>query len=140
MFSDTDDVEEIEDLVVDVVRLATETGDLARAHVFADQAATLAAMSEIPHRQVNALYCRGLLDHDASRLLMAAERYEDAGRPLLRAAALETAAGEFTRAGEPDQARAASAGATEIYTWLGAVVDAARVQAKLLAGGIPSMA
>jgi tetratricopeptide (TPR) repeat protein len=123
----TEELEEIEDLLADAVRLATQTGDLSTAEAVADQAAALAAGSEIPHRQANALYCRGLLDHDAARLLAAAERYGDASRPLLRAMALEAAAGEFVRAGDRDQARAASTGAAEIYTWLGAAVDAARV-------------
>ncbi len=133
-----DDVEEVEDLLADVVRLAVEAGDLARAHASAGQADTLAAVSEIPHRQANALYCRGLLDHDASGLLAAAARYQDAGRPLPRAQALEAAADEFARVGDRDQARAAAAGATEIYTGLGAAVDVARVQARSLAG-IPSI-
>ena len=66
------DVEEMEDLLGDAVRLALQVGDLARAHAFADQAAALAAGSEIPHRQAAALYCRGLLDHDACELLAAA--------------------------------------------------------------------
>ena len=92
----------------------------------------------IPHRQATALYCRGLLNHDASGLLAAAERYRDAGRPLLRAQALEAAASEFARVGDRDQSRAAYTGAAEIYTRLGAVVDVARVQARLSAEGIPS--
>ena len=83
VFSDSSgDVEEVEDLLADVVRLAAEAGDLATAYAVADQAASLAAVSEIPHRQANALYCRGLLDHNAVRLLAAAERYSDASRPL----------------------------------------------------------
>ncbi len=40
-----------------------------------------------------------------ARLLTAAERYGDAGRPLLRAKALEAAAGEFVDTGDRDQAR-----------------------------------
>src|SRR6266700_1923837 len=123
----TEELEEIEDLLPDAVRLATETGNLSTAQAVADQAAALAAGSEIPHRQATTLYCRGLLDHDAPRLLAAAERYGDASRPLLRAKALEAAAGEFVRAGDRDQARAASTGAAEIYTWLGAAMDAARL-------------
>jgi tetratricopeptide (TPR) repeat protein len=131
VFSDSsDDVEEVEELLADIVRLAAEAGDLAKAYAFADQAAALAAGSEIPHRHANALYCRGLLDHNASRLLMAAERYGDAGRPLPRAQALEAAADEFARVGDRNQARAAYTSAAEIYTWLGAAVDAARVQAR----------
>ena len=58
--------------MADAVRLATETGDLRTAHALTGDAAELAAESEIPHRQANALYCRGLLDHDAPRLLAAA--------------------------------------------------------------------
>ena len=41
-----------------------------------------------------------LLDHDALRLLAAAERYDAASRPLQRAQALEAAAAEFARAGD----------------------------------------
>ena len=116
VFSDSsDDVEEVENLLADAVRLASEAGDLARAHAFADQAAALAAVSETPHRQANALYCRGLLDHDAVRLLVAAERYGDASRPLMQAKALEAAATELARAGDREQAKAAVR-AAEIYT------------------------
>ena len=96
----------------------------------------LAAESEIPHRQANTLYCRGLLDHDGPRLLTAAERYDDAGRPLLKAKALEAAAGEFVRSGDRSQARAAFTQAVEVYTALGAAADVARLQATFRAHGI----
>src|SRR4029077_16652848 len=85
---DTEEVEEIEALLADAVRLAIETGNLSRAQELTGRAEALAADSEIPHRQANALYCRGLLDHDGPRLLAAAERYAEAGRPLPRAKAL----------------------------------------------------
>ena len=100
------------------------------------QAAALAAESEIPHRQANALYCRGLLDHDAPRLLAAAGRYEDAGRPLPGAKALEAAAGEFVRTGDRGLARTAFTNAVEVYSSLGAAVDVARLQATFRAHGI----
>ncbi|MGO8890075.1 MAG: ATP-binding protein, partial [Streptosporangiaceae bacterium] len=129
-------LEEIEDLLPDAVRLATETGDLDTAQAMAGHAAALAAESEIPHRQANALYCRGLLDHDASRLLAAAERYDDAGRPLLRAKALEAAAGEFVDADDRGQARDAFTRAVDVYTSLGAAADVARLQATFRAHGI----
>ena len=132
----TEELEEIEDLLADAVRLATETGDLSTAQALAGHAAALAAGSEIPHRQANALYCRGLLDHDAPRLLAAAERYDDAGRPLLRAKALEAAAGEFVDADDRGQARAAFTRAVEVYTSLGAAADVARLQATFRAHGI----
>ena len=132
----TEEVEEIEDLLPNAVRLAAQTGDTGTAQSIAGQADALAAEPEIPHRQANALYCRGLLDHDASRLLAAAERYNDAGRPLLRAKALEAAAGEFVDADDRGQARDAFTRAVEVYTDLGAAADVARLQATFRAHGI----
>ena len=132
----TEEVEEIEDLLPDAVRLAAETGDMGTAQSLASQAAALAAESEIPHRQANALYCRGLLDHDAQRLLAAAERYDDAGRPLLRAKALEAAAERFVDADDRGQARDAFTQAVEVYTALGAAADVSRLQATFRAHGI----
>ena len=137
VFSNGDDnLEEIEDLFVDAVRLATATGDLSTAQDLAGQAVALAAGSEIPHQQANALYCRGLLDHEASRLLAAAERYDDAGRPLQKAKALEAAAREFADASDLGQARAMFTRAVEAYASLGAVADVARLQAAFGARGI----
>ena len=137
VFSNGDDsLEEIEDLFVDAVRLATATGDLSTAQDLAGQAVALAAGSEIPHQQANALYCRGLLDHEASRLLAAAERYDDAGRPLQKAKALEAAAREFADVGDLGQARAMFTRAVEAYASLGAVADVARLQAAFRARGI----
>jgi DNA-binding CsgD family transcriptional regulator len=131
-----EEIEETEDLFADAVRLATETGDLGTAKALAGHAEVLAAESEIPHRQANALYCRGLLDHDAARLLAAAERYGDASRPLLSARALEAAAGDFVCADDRGQARAAFTRAVETYTSLGAATDVARLQTKFRAHGI----
>ena len=132
----TEELAETEDLFADAVRLATKTGDLSTAEALATHAATLAADSGIPHRQANALYCQGLLDHDGPRLLAAAGRYEDAGRPLLKAKALEAAAGEFVDIGGRDQARAAFTRAVEVYASLGAAADMARLQATFRAHGI----
>jgi DNA-binding CsgD family transcriptional regulator len=135
-FDGNEELEEIEDLLADAVRLAAETGDQNAAQALAGRAAALAAGSQIPHRQANALYCRGLLDRDAPRLLAAAERYDDAGRPLLRAKALEAAAGRFVDADDRGQARAAFTRAVEVYTSLGAAADVARLQATFRAHGI----
>jgi DNA-binding CsgD family transcriptional regulator len=132
----TEELEETEDLLADAVRLAAATGDLRTAEALAGQAAALAADSEIPHRQAHALYCRGLLDRDATRLLAAAERYDDAGRPLQKAKALEAAAGHFVDADDRDQARAAFTRAVEVYASLGAAADVARLQAAFRAHGI----
>ena len=137
VFSNGDDsFGEIDDLFVNAVRLATATGDLSTAQDLAGQAVALAAGSEIPHQQANALYCRGLLDHEASRLLAAAERYDDAGRPLQKAKALEAAAREFADVGDLGQARAVFTRAVEAYASLGAVADVARLQAEFRARGI----
>jgi DNA-binding CsgD family transcriptional regulator len=129
-------LEEFEDLFADAVRLATQTGDLSTAQALAGHATALAAESEIPHRQANALYCRGLLDHDAAGLLAAGERYDDAGRPLLSAKALEAAAEDFIRADDRGQARDAFTRAAEVYTSLGAAADVARLQATFRGHGI----
>jgi DNA-binding CsgD family transcriptional regulator len=131
-----EDIEETEEVFGDVVRLAIATGDLAEAHAFAGQAAALAAGSEIPHRQAAALYCRSLLDGDAPLLLAAAERYEDASRPLMRAKALEAAAEHFFRADDHSQARAAFTAAVTVYVSLGAAAYAARLDAAFRVRGI----
>ncbi|HEX3921383.1 MAG TPA: AAA family ATPase [Streptosporangiaceae bacterium] len=132
----TDELDEMEDLLTDAVRLAVTTGDLTMAQALAGHAAALAGDSDIPHRQANARYCRGLLDGDASLLLTAAESYGDASRPLLRAKALEAAAGVLIGTGDRDQARLAFTEAMEIYTSLGAAADAARLQAAFRAHGM----
>ena len=123
------DLDEIEDLLPDAVRLAMATGDLGTAQTLAGHAADLAAGSQTPHRQASTLHCRGLLEHNAAGLLTAAERYADAGRPLLAAKALEAAAEEFLRTQDRSLARAAVIRAGDIYTSLGALIDTARLQA-----------
>jgi DNA-binding CsgD family transcriptional regulator len=132
----TEQIEEIENLLADAVRLASQTGDLDTAQALTGHAAALAAGSEIPHREADALYCRGLLDRDAPRLLAAAKRYGEAGRPLLMAKALEAAAGYFVDTDDRSQARAAFTQAVEVYSSLGAAGDVARLQATFRAHGI----
>jgi DNA-binding CsgD family transcriptional regulator len=136
LVGNTEEIEEAEDLLADAVRLAMNIGDIGTAQALTGHAAALAAESEIPHRQANALYCRGLLDHDAAPLVAAADRYEQASRPLSRAQALEAAAEEFIRSGDRGQARAAFTRAVEVYGSLGAVADVARLQADFRAYGI----
>jgi tetratricopeptide (TPR) repeat protein len=126
--SDPDDFGEIEELLSEVVRLAVKTGDMATAQTITAQAVTLAEGSEIPSRQANALYCEGMVEQDASVLLAAAEQYQRASRPLLRATALEGAASAYADAGDRERARAALESATQVYNWLGASVDAARTK------------
>ncbi len=132
----TEELEGIEELLPDSVRLATQTGDLSAAKALTGHAVALAVDSEIPHRQANALHCRGLLERDAARLLQAADRYDDASRPLLRAKAFEAAAICFVESGDRAEARGAFTQAVDIYTILGAATDVARVQARFRAHGI----
>ncbi len=131
-----EEIEEIEELLPDAVRLAVEASDLETARMLAGHAAALSVDSEIPHRQANSLHCLGMLEQDAARLQRAADRYHDASRPLLRAKALEAAAGCHVDAGDRGAARAAFTQAVEIYGSLGAATDVARVQARFRAHGI----
>jgi DNA-binding CsgD family transcriptional regulator len=134
--SNPDDLGETEDLLGDAVRLALKIGDKATAQAVTAQAAKLAQGSEIPHRQANALYCRGMVDRDAGVLLAAAQRYGEAGRPLPRAKALEAAAECLVEAEDRTGARQAFEQAVEIYEFLGAEADLNRVHAEFRAYGI----
>jgi tetratricopeptide (TPR) repeat protein len=130
------ELDEIQDLLGDTARLVVQLGDLCTARDIARRADAQAAGSQIPHRQADALYCRGLLDHDAARLLAAAARYGDATRPLQQAQALEAAAREFVSAGDLRQARAAFTRAADAYTALAAAADIDRLQAEFRGHGI----
>src|SRR5262249_57191242 len=110
--------DEIDDLVAGAAGLACQIGDQATAETLTGHAEALAAGSDIPHRQGNTLFCRGLLGHDPARLLQAARRYSDGTRPLLAAQALEAAAGEFIAAPDRDTARAAFMRAAGLYSLL----------------------
>jgi DNA-binding CsgD family transcriptional regulator len=125
-----------EDLLVDAVRLAVETGCLELASAAAARAEALAEASTIPHRPAGALFCRGLLDNDPTRLLKAAERYQQAGRPLPRAQALEAAAVTFAAGGDRSSAQAAYTHALDVYSSLSAGWDVARLQARFRTLGI----
>jgi DNA-binding SARP family transcriptional activator/tetratricopeptide (TPR) repeat protein len=131
-----EEVDEIEDLLADGVRLAMKVGDMTAAQMLAARAVTLAQDTDVAHRQANALYCSGLPDHDAGRLLRAADRYHDAGRPLLQAKALEAAGGVFAAGGDRGSGRAAIIRAVDVYASLGAAQDLARLQPRSREHGI----
>jgi tetratricopeptide (TPR) repeat protein len=134
----TEEISQVQEIVPDAVRLAMRVGDLNTAQAITTQATDFAATWETPSVQGNSLYCRGVLGHDAPLLLAAAERYERAGRPLLRAKALESAAAAHADAGVLDRARVALTSAIRVYTWLGARADVARTEAALGGGICPS--
>ncbi|MBB4905492.1 helix-turn-helix transcriptional regulator [Actinophytocola algeriensis] len=133
---DAEELDEVEDLLPEAARLAAYTGAADAAADVAAQAATLARRSSVPHRLGTAAYCRGLLDRDPFLLQHAADRYRDAGRPLLRAKALEAAAIGFAGRDEKDAARAAFTRADELYDRLGANWDLAHLRAHLRRFGI----
>jgi ATP/maltotriose-dependent transcriptional regulator MalT len=132
----TEEVGQAEDLVADAVRLAVKASELATARDLAKQAAEFAEGAQTPYRQANARYCSGLVEHDAQKLLDAAQRYFDASRPLLMAKALEAAAEEFVAVDDKSAAREAMGRAVEAYTGLGAQADVNRVQAAFREHGI----
>jgi tetratricopeptide (TPR) repeat protein len=125
----TEELELLQDLYADAARLAMLTGTLDTAGAIARQAVESARQLQTPYRQANAMYCKGLLRQDVCLLLSASEHYRQATRPFHHAIALEAAAAAHDHAGDREQAHAALASAAEIYTWLGATVDAARVKA-----------
>lgn len=129
-FDGVTDIDEIEDLFADAVRLATRTGELNTAKSLTEKAVALAEGSQIPHRQANSLYCRGMLDSDPEKLLAAAARYEEATRPLHQAKALEAAAMIFVEDENEEsrkRARDAMTRSVEVYEFLGAAADVQRI-------------
>lgn len=133
---DAEELDEVEDLLPEAARLAANTGTAGAAAEVAEQAAILARRSQVPHRLGTAAYCRGLLERDPLLLQHAADRYNDAGRPLLRAKALEAAAIGFATRGDKDSARGAFTRADELYDRLGANWDLAHLRAQLRQHGI----
>ncbi|OLF05609.1 LuxR family transcriptional regulator [Actinophytocola xinjiangensis] len=131
-----EELDEMEDLLPEAARLAAQVGTTGTASDIAAQATMLARQSQVPHRLAAAAYCRGLLDRDPALLLHAAERYDQAGRPLLRAKALEAAAITHVGRGDREAARAAFTTADDLYSHLGANWDQTHLRASLRRYGI----
>ncbi|MGH3878746.1 MAG: helix-turn-helix transcriptional regulator [Actinophytocola sp.] len=134
--SHAEELDEMEDLLPEAARLAANTNAISAAVDIAEQAATLARRSQVPHRLATAAYCQGLLDGDPSLLQDAAEKYSDAGLPLLRARALEAAAVKLADRGDRGAARTAFTRADDVYDGLGAHWDLAHLRAQLRQYGI----
>jgi DNA-binding CsgD family transcriptional regulator len=120
----------------DIVRLAVELGEQETAGAATTRAETLLSAGYVPRRAAAVAHCRGLLATDPAQLLTAADGYEQAGRPLPRAQALEAAANLLAERGDTAGARAAFAAALDIYTTLGAKWDLSRARAGLRRHGI----
>ncbi|HWC79324.1 MAG TPA: AAA family ATPase [Pseudonocardiaceae bacterium] len=127
---------EAEELLADIVRLAVLAGAAGTARNALARLETLATDSEVPHRIASVSLATGLIDADADRLLRAAGEYEDAGQPLFRAKAYESAAVALADDGDTAAAREALGHAVELYTELGADWHVARAVARLRGHGV----
>jgi DNA-binding CsgD family transcriptional regulator len=131
-----EELDEAEDLLPEAARLAADAGAVEVVADAAARAAELAGRGQVPHRQGSAAYCRGLLDRNAALLLLAADKFAGAGRPLWEAKALEAAALRAAEDGERGAARTAFTRADELYERLGADWDVARLRAAMRRYGI----
>jgi len=131
-----EELDEVEDLLPEAARLGALIGanDVLK-HVVA-QTSALAQRSRVPHQIGAMAYCQGLLEGSSSLLLLAGERYGEAGRPLLQARALEAAALNLAGQGDRGAARSAFLRADDIYDELGAAWDLARLRAGFRQYGI----
>ena len=118
-------------LLPPLVRLALATGDAETAAAAAQAAANDAAVDRVPVNLAVADHCRGLLAGDPAPVLTAGGYFEEAGRPLERAHALEDAAVLAAARGDLPAARQALTAATAAYNTLGAQWDARRAAVRL---------
>ena len=132
----TEEIELTSDLLADAVRLAVGVGELDQARDMVLQAEKVVGEKAVAHRRAVALYCRGIFDGDVDQLVAAAAHYEQAGRPLPRAQALEAAGMVCADAADIAAARTHFTDAYTIYSDLGAEWDLARLQAGFRAHGI----
>lgn len=131
-----EELDEVEDLLPVAALLAAQAGASSVLTDVAVQATTLAQRSQVPHRLGAVACCRGLVDGSPSLLLLAAEQYGAAGRPLLQAKALEAAAVMLAEQGDRGAARSAFVRADDVYEQLGASWDVARLRAAFRQYGI----
>jgi DNA-binding CsgD family transcriptional regulator len=131
-----EELDAVEDLLPAAARLAARNCAVGVLADVTAQAAALSQRSQVPRRLGAVAYCRGLLDGDASLLLVAAEQYGDAGRPLLQARTLEAAATNLAEQGDRGASRSAFVRADELYEGLGASWDLARLRAEFRRFGI----
>jgi tetratricopeptide (TPR) repeat protein len=110
----TEELDELQDLLPEAARLAARINATTVLADVVSRAETFVQRSRVPHRLGTVAYCRGLLDGSASLLLVAAEKYGDAGRLLSQAKALEAAAVSLAEQGDRGSARSAFVRADDI--------------------------
>jgi DNA-binding CsgD family transcriptional regulator len=130
------DMPELYKLLPTLVRLALTAGDTATAAAAAQAAEEEAERGPLPVRSAAARWCGGLAAGDPEPVLAAVDYYQEAGRPLERALALEDAAVLLAGRDELARARAAFRDATRVYQGLGAAWDLRRADARLRRYGI----
>jgi DNA-binding CsgD family transcriptional regulator len=123
-------------LLPPLVRLALATGDAETAAAAAAAASSEAAVDPVPLHIAAAAHCQGLLAGDPAPVLTAARSFEEAGRPLERAQALEDAAVLAAARDDSPAARQALTAATAAYNSLGAQWDIRRSAARLRSYGV----
>jgi len=123
-------------LLPDLAVLAVPLGQQPSARRAIAQLERYAADRQGPALRRSAGFADAILDDDAGRLLMVADAYAVAGRPLLEAQAREHAAEALAVAGRGQQARLQLDAAQDRYAELGACWDAARADARLRAHGV----
>ncbi len=123
-------------LATPLARLALAGGDRETAAVAARVAKEEAAHQQLPLRTAMANHCRGLVARDPARVLSAADYFQETGRPLERAQALEDAAALEAERGALTAAQEHLAVAVGVYTGLGAAWDIERAGARLRPYGV----
>jgi DNA-binding CsgD family transcriptional regulator len=125
------------DQVILSARVASAAGDAGlRARVL--QAIDLLECEHppVPLFSGVAEYARGILEHDTSALVGAADVFHASSRPLLYAAAAEDAGGELAHADRTDEAVDQLSAAFDTYTRHEALTDARRVGLELRRLGV----
>ncbi|ONI91794.1 hypothetical protein ALI144C_00695 [Actinosynnema sp. ALI-1.44] len=121
----------------DVVRIALAAGNQTMAMRALEVCASEARKETTPARAAAALNrCRGLMNQAPDEVLIAAQHYEQVGRPVELAQTLEDAAVLLAEAGRVDESFAVHAKALAHYDTLGAVWLARRATGRLKATGV----
>jgi DNA-binding CsgD family transcriptional regulator len=122
-------------LAPDLTRLAIAAGRPEIAEWIAGEVERIAPRAATTTAESVARFCRAAVDQDIDGMLAAAAGFEQAGRPLFAAAALEAAGGAAGAGGRVDVSVRATRRAGELYDGLGAAGDARRAWRQLRAVG-----
>jgi DNA-binding CsgD family transcriptional regulator len=122
-------------LAPDLTRLAIAAGRPEIAEWIAGEVERIAPRAATTTAESVARFCRAAVAQDVEGMLAAAAGFEQAGRPLFAAAALEAAGGAAGAGGRVDVSVCATRRAGELYDGLGAAGDARRARRQLRAVG-----